>query len=54
LSFTQLTIAVRERIEASGSTGVLMAPPSPVPRLADIIEAIELIRCVWAGVTSDD
>jgi hypothetical protein len=31
-----------------------MAPPSPVPRLADIIEAIELIGCEVAGVTSDD
>jgi uncharacterized protein with HEPN domain len=28
-----------------------MAPPSPVPRLTDIIEAIELIRSEMAGVT---
>jgi len=28
-----------------------MAPPSPVPRLTDIIEAIELIRTEMAGVT---
>jgi uncharacterized protein with HEPN domain len=28
-----------------------MAPPSPVPRLADIIEAIDLIRSEMAGVT---
>jgi uncharacterized protein with HEPN domain len=28
-----------------------MAKPSPVPRLADIIEAIELIRSEMAGVT---
>jgi uncharacterized protein with HEPN domain len=28
-----------------------MAAPSPVPRLADIIEAVELIRSEMAGVT---
>ena len=28
-----------------------MAPPSPVPRLSDIVEAIELIRSEMAGVT---
>ena len=28
-----------------------MAPPSPVPRLTDIIEAIELIRSEMADVT---
>lgn len=28
-----------------------MAPPSPVPRLTDIVEAIELIRTEMAGVT---
>jgi uncharacterized protein with HEPN domain len=28
-----------------------MAPSSPVPRLTDIIEAIELIRSEMAGVT---
>jgi uncharacterized protein with HEPN domain len=28
-----------------------MAPPSPVPRLTDIVEAIELIRSEMAGVT---
>jgi len=28
-----------------------MAKPSPVPRLTDIIEAIELIRSEMAGVT---
>jgi hypothetical protein len=30
-----------------------MAKPSPVPRLTDIIEAIELIRGEMAGVTLD-
>ena len=30
-----------------------MAKPSPVPRLSDIIEAIELIRSEMAGVTLD-
>src|SRR4029077_2943415 len=30
-----------------------MAKPSPVPRLTDIIEAIELIRSEMAGVTLD-
>lgn len=30
-----------------------MAPPSPVPRLTDIIEAIEHIRSEMAGVTID-
>jgi hypothetical protein len=28
-----------------------MAPPSPVPRLTDIVEAIELIRSEMGGVT---
>jgi uncharacterized protein with HEPN domain len=28
-----------------------MAPPSPVPRLSDIVEAIELIRSEMVGVT---
>jgi hypothetical protein len=28
-----------------------MAPPSPVPRLTDIIEVIKLIRSEMAGVT---
>jgi uncharacterized protein with HEPN domain len=28
-----------------------MAAPSPVPRLADVIEAVELIRSEMAGVT---
>jgi hypothetical protein len=31
----------------------LMAKPSPVPRLTDIIEAIELIFSEMAGVTLD-
>jgi uncharacterized protein with HEPN domain len=30
-----------------------MAPPSSIPRLTDIIEAIELIRSEMAGVTLD-
>jgi uncharacterized protein with HEPN domain len=30
-----------------------MAKPSPVPRLTDIIEAIELIRSEMAGITLD-
>jgi len=30
-----------------------MAKPSPVSRLSDIIEAIELIRLKMAGVTPD-
>ena len=30
-----------------------MAPPSPVLRLVDIIEAIELIRSEMAGVTTE-
>jgi uncharacterized protein with HEPN domain/predicted nucleotidyltransferase len=34
-----------------GSASVLMAEPSPVPRLTDIIEAVELIRSEMAGVT---
>src|SRR5260370_38685467 len=34
-----------------GAASVLMAKPSPVPRLTDIIEAIELIRSEMTGVT---
>jgi predicted nucleotidyltransferase len=34
-----------------GAASVLMALPSPVPRLTDIVEAIEFIRSEMAGVT---
>ena len=42
---------LRAKIEFFGAASVLMAARSPTPRLADIIQAIELIRSEMAGVT---
>ena len=40
-----------EGIEASALQVFLMASPSSIARLTDIIEAIELIRSEMAGIT---